>query len=167
MLASSSLIFIPAARGADSPASESDETKFLSQTAEMNVHLFGKAVRFCASQNMAGGDLIVNAFEQYMTKVTSGMKAGLAEVNAAEWINGDEAFYPPEIVAMQIRQGEMIVQSIQAAPNEGCKKLSKTLDSGSEAFFKNFVVQSYREYQERRHIFCSKVPRPANCKSGE
>lgn len=162
------VIPVSPAGAADARTSKDDAVeRAIRLLSDAPSRILGNAVRLCASREAAGSDLIAGAFERYLVNFALGVRAGLAEVKATEWIAGDQAPYSTEAIAIQTRQGEMLAQSIQAAPTEGCKRLSENLSSGSETFFKDFLIQSYREYQEKRRVFCSQAPRPANCKPDE
>ncbi len=159
---------VPVARAADSTISQDDEIdRAIRQLSDGQIRFFEKAVRFCAAREVVGSDSIAGAFQQYLANFALGTRAGLAEVKATEWIAGHQVVESAETIAVQVRQGDMLAQSVQAAPAEYCIRLLRNLGSRSEAFFRDFTIQSYREYQERRHTFCQKDPRPANCKPGE
>lgn len=161
-------ILVPVAKAAELPASQDEEVeRAIRQLSEGQIRVFEKAVRFCASREIVGSNSIADAFQQYLANFALGTRAGFAAVKATEWIAGNQVVESTETIAMQARQGDMLAQSVQAAPAENCIRLSRNFGSSTEAFFRDFTIQSYREYQEKRHTFCLKDPRPANCMPGE
>jgi hypothetical protein len=161
-------IIVSAAEGADSPAAKDELVgSAIKQLLDGQRRVFGKAVRLCASREAAESISIARAFEQYQANLASGTRAGLSEVKAVEWFTSDQAIYSDEVIAMQNRQGDMLAESIKTAEVEVCDRLYKNLRSRSEAFFRDFTIQGYTEYLQKRKVFCSQLPRPVNCKPGE
>ena len=92
----------------------------------------------------------------------SGAKAGLLEIYRVEGTGNQNDPFQFNDVSMQLRQGEQNAQAMRASP-AACRRLEAHLASGSAAGFKQFVIDSYREYQEKRNAYCSQSPKPKNC----
>jgi len=130
--------------------------------AEAQVRAFKKAVEVCASQEQPGSKSVEAQFDGYMRAFYSGAKAGLLEMYKVESITTQSDPYQSKEIDIQLRQGEQNAQAMRASP-AACKKLEAHLTSGSAAAFKQFVIDSHREYQEKRTAYCSQSPKPKNC----
>lgn len=123
---------------------------------------YGKAVEFCASQ--PGTEAISKSFAAYLRNFEDGTRAGFIAVGAPDSV---EPVLTPEGRAVAARTGDDIRKVVQSAPSTACARLLAELNSGTEAGFKDKVVEGMREYKEKRHAFCTKVPRPASCQPNE
>jgi len=123
---------------------------------------YGRAVEFCSTQ--PGTEEISQSFAAYLRNFEAGTRAGFIAVGAPD---SAEPVLTPEGRTVAARTGDDIRKVVQSAPSTACAKLQAELNSGTEARFKNKIVEGMREYKEKRHAFCTKVPRPANCQPNE
>jgi hypothetical protein len=130
--------------------------------AEAPVRTFKKAVEVCASQEEPDAKSIELLFDRYLSALYSGAKAGLLEMYKVENASYQSELYGPKEIEIQLRQGEQNAQAMRESP-AACKKLVEHLTSGSAAAFKQFVIDSHREYLEKRRAYCSRSPKPTNC----
>lgn len=130
--------------------------------AEAPVRTFKKAVEVCSRQEQPDSKFVETLFDSYMEAFYSGTKAGLLEVYKAGSDSKQGDPYPPAAIDIQLREGEQNAQVMQGSP-AACKRLEAYLASGSAATFKQFVIDGFREYQEKRNKYCSQSPKPKNC----
>ena len=144
------------------PTSSVPYQRAVSDMAEGASLTYGKAVEFCATQ--PGTEEISKSFATYLRNFEAGTRAGFIAVDAPD---PGESVLTSEGRTVAARTGDDIRKVVQSAPSTACARLLAELNSGTEARFEEKIVEGMREYKQKRHAFCAKVPRPTNCQPNE
>lgn len=150
--------------GADAPSSGAKVDALVQSLAVVPARTFGKAASYCAANHQPAGLALDARLKTYVVAMSAGTREAMLEIAKTDpsFLQSTPPFGDKDYEMMD-KQADAILKRIQASPVEGCAKLGTTLDSGSSAFFKDYTLQGYREYQAKRAQYCARSPKPANC----
>ena len=160
------LLALSAAASA-APVAASNDAKvdaMVKSLAAAPARTFGKAASFCAANHQPAGQALDVRLTAYVSAMSSGTREALLEIAKTDpgFLQSTPAYSGKDFDMMD-QQADAILQQVQASPAEGCAKLGSTLEAGNSAFFKDYTLQSHREYQAKRAQYCARSPKPANC----
>ena len=150
--------------GADAPSNGAKVDAMVKSLAVAPARTLGKAASYCTANHQPAGQALDARLKTYVAAMSAGTREAMLEIAKT-----DPAFlqstppYSGKDYEMMDKQAETILQQVQASPADGCAKLGTTLDAGNSAFFKDYTLQGYREYQAKRAQYCARSPKPANC----
>lgn len=155
------------------PSAANESSKFsvmVNDFVEIQERNFGSTVNFCHDVEPASAKKIKAQYNNYIPFYRASMLSIWTELSTKEEYKNEilgqssEYSHDDELMTMQSKQGAQLLALAQSQPAQVCAKLAQMMSAETKYSLQKQVEGSLNEYKERRAAYCSKQPKPENCK---